>query len=238
MMIIDLISIRKNLKIMYSWGISPILLTAQLSILFAITSNFVKFIRSWCHSACSPCWWWPPRWWGRCGGCVSPPRPSPARTPAPWRPTPTAPPSRNAAWPRRRKYLLFRENIYSLLTSGPGQAAALARPWWRGWTRAGWRRGSDQSSKQGRLLSYIFVFTSHHSFLIIATTFPMLCSNRKLVAVGRGILDLMKPRDHYRETSVRWNSENCGSVDIRIITAASNIWDAAPHIGISRRHLI
>ena len=27
----------------------------------------------------------------------------------------------------------------------------------------------------------------------------MLCSNRKLVAVGRGILDLMKPRDHYRE---------------------------------------
>ena len=47
MMIIDLISIWKNLKNIYSWGISPILLTAQLSILFAITSNLVKFIGSW-----------------------------------------------------------------------------------------------------------------------------------------------------------------------------------------------
>ena len=169
MMIIDLISIRKNLKKINSWGISPILMTAQLSIFCSSSHQTLRSLlaRRYCIlvSQSAPGWRWPRRCWWGCAGCGSPcPRPSPARTPAPWRPTPTAPPSRSAAWPRGRKYLLLRENIYSLLTSGPGRAAALARPWWRGWTRAGWRPGSDRSSEQGRLLSYIFIFTSHHSF--------------------------------------------------------------------------
>ena len=47
MMIIDLISIRKNLKNIYSWGISPIVMTDQLIIHIKLCKN----IGSWCPSA-------------------------------------------------------------------------------------------------------------------------------------------------------------------------------------------
>ena len=52
-MIIDLISIRKNLKKINSWGISPILMTAQLSIFCSSSHQTLRSLldrRYWCSS--------------------------------------------------------------------------------------------------------------------------------------------------------------------------------------------